>query len=196
MIGSVDSTWLALRCDPRGMMPQTSDSTRTEIRGRPTNVRFPAERALAAGGYLPRTPTESWSRRKNRFTRMRVTTTRALIPGLVMVEVPEGVPVNWLRLLSVPYVRGIYGAVRDLSDEDVARLMQMSDELWVAPDDPNRLGPGDVAEVMAGPFAGFPAEIQSVRCDDVPEPIAQALVDIFGRATIAQFRLQDLRGAA
>lgn len=191
---SAPSTWFALRCDPRGMMPQTSDSTRTDIPGRPADVRFPVERALIRHGYLPRTPTESWSRRRNRFTRMRVTTTRALIPGLVLVEHPADAPdINWLALLSVPYVRGVYGMVRDLSAADVARLMAMSDELWQVPDDPFRLKPGDIAEVLAGPFAGFQAEVESVRCDDVPEPIARALVEVFGRATIAQFRVQDLK---
>lgn len=190
------SLWYALRCDPRGMMPQTSDSTRTEIRGRPANVRFPVERSLTAAGYLPRTPTESWSRRRNRFTRMRVTTTRALIPGLVLIERPDGAPVvNWLHLLAVPYVRGIYGMVRDLSAADASRLMAMSDELWRVPDDPFLLRPGDRAEVLAGPFAGFSAEVESIRCDDVPEPVARAMVEIFGRATIVQFRLQDLKGA-
>lgn len=190
------SQWFALRCDTRGMMPQTSESARGEIRGRPTGVRFPVEVALSRNGYLPRTPTESWSRRRNRFTRMRVTTTRALIPGLVMVERHADAPdVNWWHLMQVPYVLGIYGLVRNLSAADAARLMAMSDELWRAPDDPFLLRPGDRAEVLAGPFRGLTAEIDSIQCDDVPEPVAKALVEIFGRATIVQFRLQDLKGA-
>ena len=198
------STFYAIRADTRGLMPQTTESTlmpgaqRPPVGGairRPVNVMFPAERALRRHGFVPYVATESWSRRRNRFTKMRVTTTRALIPGLVLIEHEPGTPeLNWYRLMEVPFVRGVFGMVQNLSGHDVARLRAMSDGLWASPEDPWLLKAGDRAEVLEGPFIGCTATIEGVQLDDVPEPIARGLVDVFGRATPVAFRLQDLKG--
>ena len=198
------SDFFAIRCDTRGLMPQTTESTllpgqaRPPVGGairRPVNVMFPAERALRRHGFVPYVATESWSRRRNRFTKMRVTTTRALIPGLVLIEHAAGTPeLNWYRLMEVPFVRGVFGMVQNLSGGDVARLKAMSDGRWSNPEDPWLLKPGDRAEVLEGPFIGCTATIEGVHLDDVPEPIARGLVDVFGRPTPVTFRLHDLKG--
>lgn len=181
--------WWALRADPRGMVPQRRETTLAST-GLPRHP-FPVERALARHGYQAYVPTESWSRKRSRWTRARCITTRALIPGFLMCRIAG--PVNWFHLLSTPYVLGTYGMLREIDGSDARALAQIEAELEADPRDPFQVRPGQTATLTHGPLAGQTLELTDVLYD-LPDPVAKGLVEAFGGKVEVEVPLQDLRG--
>jgi transcription antitermination factor NusG len=185
--------WYALRMDTRGMMPQTVSRTPA---GAPTaeRVLYPAQAALERHGYPTFVPTERWSRRRNRFTRERVYTTRALVPGLLFAAVPVGPEANWWQVMSLPFVRGVYGRLKPVGDADLVGVVRMVDMATEKIADPFSLKVGDVIEGPKGTaLAGFPVELTELLLD-IPEPVARGIVEIFGRSTPVAIPFEQLHG--
>lgn len=185
--------WYALRMDTRGMMPQTLLRT---PEGAPAADRstFPAQLGLERRGYPTFVPTERWSRRRNRFTRARVYTTRALVPGLLFASVPVGPSANWYEVMSTPYVRGVYGRLRPVGDRDLAGVVGMVEEAKGKIADPFSLQRGDQITLPSeSPLAGLGAEITEIVVD-VPEPVAKAITNLFGRAVEIAVPVELLHG--
>lgn len=182
--------WYALRMDGRGMMPQTNQ--RGEDGADITT--FPAQRGLERRGYPTYVPTELWSRRRNRFTRLqRVYTTKPLVPGLLFVCVPlSDRGTHWLRVMSSPFVRGVYGRLQAVRDADLAGVHRMVDEAARLIADPYSLAPEDkIVLPVETPLAGQEAEITII---DVPNAVAEAVTMLFGRAVRITVPMELLAG--
>jgi transcription antitermination factor NusG len=183
--------WYALRMDTRGMMPQTQPRLETGA----DSVVYPAQLGLERRGYPTFVATERWSRRRNRFTRQRVYTTRALVPGLLFVAVPVGPEANWFEVMSCPFVRGVYGALRPVRAPDLLGILGMVEMATEKIADPFSLRVGDVIEGPKGTaLSGFPVELTELILD-IPEPVAKGIVEIFGRATPVAIPFGQLHGA-
>ena len=182
--------WYALRMDTRGMMPQTTE--RLERAGA-DRVVFPAQLGLERRGYLTFVPTERWSRRKNRFTRQRVFTTRALVPGLLLASVPVE-DANWFEVMSTPWVRGVYGALRPVGSRDLDGVNTMVGAATELIADPFSLRPGDRVTLPSdNPLAGQEVELTEVLVD-VPEPVAKGIATLFGGTVEIEVPINRLHG--
>lgn len=177
--------WWALRVSSRGMMPQTQQRN-GEVPD------FPAVLALERHGFDVYVLTEHWSRRRNRYTRQRVTTRRPLIPGLVLLRWPTGLGLPWHRLHAVPYVIGFYGILRAVGEAETEALVGMERRADARPSDPYLLRPGMRAEIISGAMVEQEVDLQRV---DVPEGVARGLIEVFGGKVEIVVPLSALRVA-
>jgi hypothetical protein len=182
--------WYALRMDTRGMMPQTT----ARFDAGADRVMFPAQYGLERRGYPTFVPTERWSRRRNRFTRQRVFTTRSLIPGLLLAAVPLGPEANWFAVMASPFVRGVYGALRAVRDRELVGINGMVGEAVKKTADPFGLKAGDkITMPEDAPLSGHSVELIEVLVD-VPEPVARGVVAFFGGTVEIEIPIEQLHG--
>lgn len=109
---------------------------------------------------------------------------RPYYPGFVFVEAKlQGETGHLLR--RIPNVLGFLGGETDpvpLSDEDVNRLKEISDQLSEGPSDADlTFSIGEKVKVNSGPFTGFFGDV----IEDKPEhKKLKILVKVFGRETM------------
>jgi hypothetical protein len=156
---------------------------------------FPAEIALHRAGLSAFVPTERYAitqpiRRRHRRSKRIIYMMKPLIPGFALLNLPDDPPVNWYRIMAIPYVMSLYGRLGGVSERDVAAIAAMETRLFS--DNPYALAPADIAELTSGAMRGLPLTVTKVVAD-VPEPVLEGLVDLFGSKVEIQVPLSTVK---
>ena len=174
---------------------------RVPLNNRPEVPPFPAEVALMRQGFEVFVPTERY-KRSNRFAKRggrrnpaklphnQIGMMRPMIPGFALVWVDEE-GFNWLRLMTIPYVLGMYGAIRGVNDNDIRQIAAMEARIWTP--NPYGLIEGDTARVSAGALKGKDVTVTKVVVD-APQAMLQGLVNLFGSEVEIEVPLDMVKG--
>lgn len=149
-----------------------------------TKIETMIETQPAARVFAVRVPTEEVVEKKNGE---RVVKERKMLPGYVMVKMII-TPQSWYLIRNTQGVTGFVGTsntpvpltpreIAQFGVREKARHRQLN------------LQVGDKVEIVYGPFAGFPAEVEEVHQE---KEILKGLINMFGRETSVELSFDDI----
>jgi len=153
---------------------------------------FTVEAMLRVRGYDVFMPVETKRKRVGRGQGRRIKPVS--YPMFIRYIFVKG-PVPWLHLLATNHVTGVVGfdgAPAPIDDGAIAKVKAMSADVpHKASVNPHRaLREGELAEIMAGPFAGQVVKISGLRGTK-----ARIFLNLFGSKKEAEINLEDLEAA-